>query len=99
MKTKHLLPSVLAVIAFAACDSRQENQRENALEQKADRVEDQADAVRKDSERKADAIEDTKQATSGQKKAIDDTADAVRKSGERTADSLENTAEATREAK
>src|SRR5215208_7873720 len=54
-----ILCSLFAITALtlSGCDSRQENQRENALEKKADGLENQADAVRKDSEKKADAIE------------------------------------------
>ena len=95
MKYLYLLPVV--VFSFAACDSKQENQREKALEGQADSLENQADATRKAGERKADAIEDTKtNADRGQKEQA---ADATRKATENKADALENKADATREQK
>lgn len=43
---KSLSLCLIAAFGLSACDSRQENAREDALEKKADRLEDQADAVR-----------------------------------------------------
>jgi hypothetical protein len=40
------LIAAVAALGLSACDSRQENARENALEKKADRLEDKADATR-----------------------------------------------------
>ncbi len=97
-----LFAVVVAVLSLAACDSKQENARENALEKKADGMEDQADATRKMSEKKADAIESN--GKQGMEKLnpvtpADKDADAVRKSGEAKADRLENGADAVREQK
>ena len=101
MKTLVVL-SALAALTFSACDSRQENARENALEKKADTLENQADATRNAAERKADAIESTgKQGADklNPNTPADKQADAVRKSGEATADTLENKADAVRDQK
>lgn len=82
-----------AVLSFAACDSSQENARENTLEKKADTMENQADATRKAAENKADGLENTGQ------RGADNSADAVRKAGEAQADRQENAADAVREQK
>lgn len=88
-----LFAVVVTVFSLAACDSSQENARENTLEKKADTMENQADATRQSAEAKADGIE-----SAGQQGA-DKSADAVRKEGEAKADGLENQADATREQK
>lgn len=99
MKQLLLLP--ILALGFVACDSKQENQRDAALENKADAMEDQADATRKMSEKKADAIEDTKQGSDKLKLNTpqDKAADAVRKGGEKKADALEDKADAVRDQK
>lgn len=89
-------------LTFTGCDSREENARENALEKKADTLEDQADATRSATEKKADAIESAgKQGadTLNPNTPADKQADAVRKSGEATADSLEKKADAVEDQK
>ena len=98
-KMKHLYLLPLVILSLAACDSKQENQREQALENKADALEDQADATRKAGERKADAIEDSKDKVTITKSPEDKAADATRKNAEARADNLENKADATREQK
>ena len=99
MKPIYLLP--LLVIGLAGCDSAQENQRQAALEEKADAAENQADATRKMAEKKADAIESTKTGSETLNPATpqDKAANAVRKEGEAKADALENKADAIRDAK
>lgn len=100
-------PITLSLIAIAgaltlgACDSKEENARENTLERKADNLEDTADAVRKDAERKADALESQKNTAnpSSTNSALENAADAKRNAAESTADSLEKKADAEREKK
>ncbi|MGI8602939.1 MAG: hypothetical protein ACR2OZ_08045 [Verrucomicrobiales bacterium] len=97
MKTTYALVICLAA-TLAACDSPEKNRQERAAENTADTLENRAEAVRKDSERKADAIESTKQGTDKLNPATpaDDAARAVRKDGENKADALENKADAVR---
>ena len=99
MKPFYLLP--LLVIGLSGCDSQSENQREAALEKKADAAEEQADATRDVAEKKADAIESTKTGSQTLNPATpqDKAAGAVRKEGEAQADALENKADAVRDAK
>lgn len=99
MKTL-LLPLLALGFVFTACDSKQENQREAALERKADAMEDQGDAVKKDANAKADAVDKaTDKAPNATEKAGDAQADAIKKDGEAKKDGLEKAAEATREQK
>jgi gas vesicle protein len=87
MKTKSIaLLSGASAIAlfFTACDSKQEQVREENLEQKADAIESSADQLRKDGEKVADMKEDN--------------ADAIRKNSEKAADATEENADATRKA-
>jgi hypothetical protein len=49
--------TAVAALTLAACDSKQENRREDALEQKADALENKADAVENATEKRADALE------------------------------------------
>jgi hypothetical protein len=53
-----LLPlfAVVASLSLTGCDSKQENAREDALEKKADALEDKADVA--PTEKKEDALED-----------------------------------------
>ncbi len=100
-------PITLSLIALAgtftliACDSKEENVRENKLERKADNLEDSADIVRKDAERKADALESQKSLSnpSTTNSALENAADAKRNAAESTAESLERKAAAEREKK
>jgi flagellar biosynthesis component FlhA len=97
MKPTHLpFLAIATALTFAACDSKQEQQREKALENAADRIEDKADATKKAAEQKADAIEEQKKADA---KAADKTADAVRKEGKQAADAEKKQADAIREQK
>ena len=73
MKLLSLL-SLTPVHAFTACDSKQEQARDKALENHADRLEDQAKATKKAADADADAI----------KKDADVKADALKKEAERT---------------
>lgn len=117
MKTP-ILATLLTTAAFSlvlsSCDSRQENAREDALEQKADALEKKADNVRKEGEAAADATEDaadrlrdqakdaldtTKETTEARADAAEDNADAIREAAEKKADALEDEADANREAK
>jgi hypothetical protein len=88
---------VVAAVAFAACDSRQENARENNLERKADNLEDAADVVRTQAEKTADAVERNDAGLNSS--TTEKTADAVREAGERKADALEDQADIEREKK
>ena len=102
MKTIPLFAVVLTAFSMAACDSSQENARENTLEKQADTMENQAEATRQSAEAKADGIESAgKQGADKLNPATpaDQAADAVRKDGEAKADGLENQAEAAREQK
>jgi len=105
MKTTTSLLTAFSLFAFASCDSKKENMREDALENKADTMEDKADAVRKGSENAADNLEDkadaVRDAGAGETRAdgVEDAADAVREAGERRADQLEEKADGTREQK
>ncbi|NQX02643.1 hypothetical protein HQ447_18445 [bacterium] len=87
MKTKTItiLGSVSALaLIFASCDSKQEQAREQNIEQKADTMDSGADQLRKDGEKVADMK--------------DANADSIRKSSEKAADATENSADATRKA-
>lgn len=88
--------SLAALCTLTACDSRQEQAREKALESKADALEEKADATRKGTERVADAVEDQKKVND---KVVDAQADNIRKSGENAADAAEKQADAVRDQK
>lgn len=72
------------VLLFTSCESKQEQAREEKLEQKADSIDAAATQLRKDGEKVADMKEEN--------------ADAVRKGSERAADATESSADATRKA-
>ena len=84
--------TVVAAIAFAGCDSHDEKARKADLENRADSLEDQAKATKKNADRAADATEDTK-------KNVDRSAEAIRIEGERKAAGLKEAAKETREQK
>ncbi len=86
-------------LALSACDSKQENAREDAVEKKADSMENQADAVRDGGEKKADAIEEKKSMSNDHSTnaALENKADATRDASEQKADALENSADAVRD--
>ena len=71
-----LLPllTLTAALSLTACDSKQEEAREKALENRADSLEDQAKATKKSADANADAT----------KRAADAQADALKKEAERT---------------
>ncbi len=79
-------------LALTACDSKEEQARKDALENRADSLEDQAKAAKKNAERAADATEDTK-------KNVDRSAEAIRIEGERKANALKEAAKETRDQK
>ena len=84
--------AVVAAIAFAGCDSKEEQARKDNLENRADSLDDQAKATKKNADRVADSTEDTK-------KNIDRSAEAIRIEGERKAAALKEAAKDTREQK
>ena len=106
MKTKSILIATglsAASLLFVSCDSKQEQAREEALEQKAENLEASADQLRKDGEKvaelkesHADAIRDGREKAAY---AVENSADATREAVEKRADELEEEADATREAK
>ena len=112
MKTVILFTTISVVLlGFTACNSKVESSRKEALESKADALDNQAATVRKDS--KVDAADLTKQAVmdanaardsatataEAEKKVAEQTALGVRQSGEQAAKSLEEKAKETREQK
>ena len=96
------------ILGFAACNSKVESSRNDALEKKADALDNKAAIIRKDS--KVDANDQVKQASLDadaaaataranaelEKKAAVQTADTVRQSGEQAAKALEEKATETR---
>lgn len=101
---KSITPAIIAgaaVFILGACDSKEEQARKNALEQKADSLEIQADAARKGAEKAADSIESQKAISNapGTNRELDKSADSTRKAGETAAEKLENQADGTREKK
>ncbi len=87
MKTKSiaLLAGASAIALFlTACDSKQEQVREENLENKADAIDASATQLRKDGEKVADMKEEN--------------ADAIRKNSEKAADATETNADGTRKA-
>ena len=94
---KPVLTAAMLTFALAACESKQEDKREEAVEQKADKMEDRADAVREQGEATADRIE--KQDPGMDSHTTDRTADAAREMSEKRADQLEEQADVEREKK
>jgi len=98
-----ILGATAAAFLFSSCDSKQENMREDALENKADSLENQADAVRQQGEKAADAAEDTADKLDKTNPTAADNAekaaDATRENAEKSADAIENEADKTREQK
>jgi hypothetical protein len=58
-----LFSAATALLLLPACDSKEEQRREKALERQADSLEDQAKAERKAADKKADELEDAAKAT------------------------------------
>jgi hypothetical protein len=88
MKTNSIaaLVSASAIALFvSSCDSKQEQAREEQLENKAESIDATADQLRKDGERVADMKEES--------------ADATRDNVEKRADQLEEAADDVREKK
>jgi hypothetical protein len=86
-----------ALLLFTACDSKEEQRREKALERKADTLEDQAKTTREKGEKKADAIESADPGLNSS--ATQKDAKATRTEAEIKADELEDAAKAAREQK
>ena len=106
MKTNSILALVSAsaiALLFSSCKSKQEEVREDVIEQKADNLDASADQLRKDGEKLADMKEANADAVrkSGEKTgdAVEDSADATRNAVEKRADQIEDKADAVREAK
>ena len=98
--TRNTLPLIVIVslaLPIGACDSSNENARQQTLENKADRLEDQADATEAHGEAHADAIE--RRDPGVDDPATDRAAEQVRDSSGRRADSLENQADQVRDKK
>jgi hypothetical protein len=96
----YLKPALVAAMlatTLAACDSKQENKREDVLEKQADRMEQKADVTRDRGEAAADRIE--KRDPGMDSNATDRAAEAARDTSERRADQLEDKADLTREKK
>ena len=97
---KNALPVIVIVsLAFSlgACDSTNENKRQQALENKADRLEDQADVTKEHGEAQADAIERHDPGVDGP--TTDRAAEQARDSSESQADRLEDQADQVRDQK
>lgn len=88
-----------SALALSACDSKQENVPEKAAEQKADAMDNKADALRDNAEKKADAIESQKSMKNDHaaNASLENKADGVRDSAEKKADAIENSADAVRD--
>ncbi len=93
------LVTAATALTLGACDSKQENAREKATEQKADNMENKADAVRDSGEKKADAIESQKSMSNDHSTnaTLENKADATRDASEKKADAIENSADAVRD--
>ena len=93
------LAAAASVLALSACDSKQENAREDAAEKKADQMEEKADAVRDAGEKKADAIESKKDMsnTDTTNERLENSADATREAADQKADAIEENADAVRD--
>lgn len=89
---------VMLAFALSACDSREENRRENLLEKKADTKEEKADITRDRGEAAADRIE-KRDPGMIDSPSTDSAAEATRESTERRADEMEEQADRIREQK
>lgn len=88
--------AISAGIAVSACSSP----KDQALENTADTLENQADVVSETAENTADAIEaNAANATDATQAAAENKADAVRAAGENKSDALEDQADAVRDKK
>ncbi len=94
---KPVLTAATLALALTACDSPQEERREQVLENKANLAEKKADIVRDAGEAKADRIE--RQDPGMDSNATDRAAKAARDISESRADRLEDKADRVREAK
>jgi hypothetical protein len=95
---KPVMVGLTLALALTACDSKQENKREQALENKADMKENKADAVRKQGEATADRVEKQDPGLINSD-ATQRAAEAARDTSKKTADQLEDQADRIREKK
>ena len=90
-------------LLFASCKSKEEQAREEYLEQKADNLEAGAGQLRKDGEKVAEMKEaqadGIRKSSEQAADATEKNADATRKAVEKRADQIENQADKVREAK
>ncbi|SEO45078.1 hypothetical protein [Nitrosovibrio sp. Nv6] len=94
---KPVLTAAILAVALTGCESKQENQREKAVEKKADTMEQKADVVRERGEAAADKAE--KQDPGMDTSATERAAETARETSERSADQLEEYADREREKK
>jgi hypothetical protein len=95
---KPVLVGFTLALALTACDSKQENKREQILENKADIKENKADTVRKQGEATADRIEKRDPGLTNSD-STERAAEGARDMSEKRADQLEDQAERLREKK
>jgi hypothetical protein len=92
MKTKSIITLIGASaisLCFTACDSKEEKARKSALEQKADNLEDQADATRSQGKDAAKAVENEGKQVKKE----------IKQETEKQADQLEKDAKSVRDQK
>jgi len=95
-KTITTLAAITLGFGFSACDSKQENARDKAIENKADQLDDKADAVRERSKQDAAAIKDgaearhenNEKAVDAHQKSANKIVDADKKAADASADHL-----------
>ena len=96
-KLKGGLTAVMMALALAACESKQEEKREQSLEQSADTLEDRADLIREKGDTTADRIE--RQDPGMDSTTTNRAADAAEAMAEKRADQMEEQAVQYREHK
>jgi hypothetical protein len=94
---KPVLSAMTVALTLGACDSKQEPRRDQAVEQQADKLEQNAKVIRKEGEATADRIE--KQDPGLDSRTTDRTADAARETAKKRAHQLEDQADQLREKK
>lgn len=87
MRPMIILAAAGAALALAACDSREAQRVENAQDQRADSLDDQADRI----EQAADSMNGAAGANAADLvDRLEDRADAVRNAGDEAADAIES---------
>ena len=89
--------TLASAVLLTACDSKEEERREKALERKADTLEESAKTAREQGEKKADRIEGSDPGFNSN--ATERAAAETRREAERKADELEDAADSAREKK